>query len=88
MPTKRVKNQIQLFRAKLTLLLSHHVDLMKIYIVQEKVSGATIQDINKTREDHSSSWNKEKKGLNNAIKREVAGLINEIHHIAYLEPLK
>lgn len=88
MPIKRVKNQIDLFRVNIALIMRHHADLMKIYIMHEKLAGSTLQDIRKNREDPLSSWNKEKNGLNNAIKREVAGLINEIHQIAYLEPLK
>lgn len=88
MPENRIKNQIDLFRAMIALAMSQHVDLMKIYIMQEKIAGATLQDIQKSREDPDSAWNKEKTALNNTIKREVAGLINEIHHIAYLEPLK
>ena len=88
MPIKRVKNQIDLFRVNIALIMRHHADLMKIYIMHEKLSGASLENIKKTREDPLSSWNKEKAGFNNAIKREVAGLINEIHQIAYLEPLK
>lgn len=88
MPIKRVKNQIDLFRVNIALLMRHHTDLLKIYIMHEKLSGASLKNIRETRKDPLSSWSKQKNGLNNAIKREVAGLINEIHQIAYLEPLK
>lgn len=83
-----IKNkQLALFRLKISMIMSQHVDRMKIYLAEEKLAGSDLKDMRKLASDPGSSWTKFRKALNNEIKREVAGLINEIHETAYLENL-
>ena len=78
---------LNVLRVKLATHLSQYVERMKIFMVEEKLAGSSIQEIRKIRNDPLSSWSKERNALKNEIKRSAAGFINKIHAIAYQEDL-
>ncbi len=80
-------NDLKVLRVKLATHLSQYVERMKIFMVEEKLAGSSIEEIRKIRKDPLSSWSKERNALKNQIKRSSAGLINKIHAIAYQEGL-
>jgi len=72
-------DQLELFRAKVKMLMTHYADRMKMFVMEEKLTGASVADTKAIRDDPESSWNKEKEALNKNIKREASSLINRIN---------
>jgi hypothetical protein len=80
--------QLEVFRVKVRFLMEQYAAKMKIFVAENKAAGMTPEAIKVMRENPLSRWAMEREALNKAIKREVAGLINRVHIMAYTKEVK
>ena len=80
--------QLEVFRVKVRFLMEQYAAKMKIFVVENKAAGSTPGAIRAMCENPLSRWAMEREALNKAIKREVAGLINRVHIMAYTKEVK
>ena len=61
---------------------------MKIFIIEEKLANADLEDIKKMKEDPESTWAMKKEALKKDLKRQAAGLVNRVHIESFRRGLK
>jgi len=81
-------DHLELFRAKVGILLTQYAERLKIYVAENKLMGLDAKALKEQRGRPLSRWAMNKEQLNRAIKREVAGLINKLFLTAYLQEIK
>ena len=76
--------QLEDFRAEMTMVLSQHVEKMRLFIKR----NPNPEFLKAVIKDPLSKWNLEWDALNRKMKSPVAGLINKIHTEAYSKGLR
>jgi phage FluMu gp28-like protein len=79
---------LEIFRLKSALIMTQWADRMKVFVVENKIAGLSLEALKDARMNPNSKWSMERDALTRAIKREVAGLVNRIHFQAYLAGIK
>ena len=79
--------QLAVFRVKVADILSNYADRMKIFVAENVALGMSRESIRAMRRNPLSRWAMEREALIKAVKREVVGLINRVHIVAYTKEL-
>lgn len=79
---------LDIFRAKVTLSMSHYADGLKVFIAENKFMGSSLSALREQKDKEFSRWTFNRNKLGKDIKREVAGLVNKAFLRSYLDALK
>jgi hypothetical protein len=85
MPNPNAPNDLlAVTRLKIDLLISQYADRRKVFVVENRVKGASAESLKAQAGKDFSKWSMDWLALGKSIKRECAGLVNSAFMKAYL----